>query len=576
MSADDLEPTAAVDAAAVDAAAGRRIWEEVAAFLGDPATHGLDEPVVRIDTHCAAVFLAGAIAYKIKRPVRFPFLDFSTLERRASFCRREICVDRAIAPSIYRRVVPITREADDRLAIDGRGETVEWAVEMNRFDETATLDRVVGRTPLDPLFSEALADEIVRAQSHARIREAGPWMADVRAYLDQNRDAFAERPDLFPPAAAARLDQLARARWEDARDLVEDRGRLGRIRLGHGDLHCANVVVMDGRPQLFDAVEFDDAIATGDVLYDVGYLIMDLDVRGDQPAARRLLNRWLQAAAKAESRGPSLRDPEDAFLTEIDGLAALPLWLCVRAGLRAKIAAATAPHLEGDARAEQEEWARRFFVAACDYVEPYRPRLLALGGMSGAGKTTLARAIASDFGPRPGAIVLRSDTIRKVVAGVADTVRLGPEHYTREASDRVYRLLVASAAAALAAGFSVVTDAVSLHPEERSRFAAIARAAEAEFTGLWLEIDPDVASKRVGERRNDASDADATVVAFQSRRDPGAIDWHRIDAGGAQAETLAAARAVLHEEFRLSALAEDLRLTDPAGPRPRRHDRSAE
>lgn len=541
-------------------------WEEVAVFLADPATHGLAEPVTRIDTHAAVVFLAGPLAYKVKRPVRFPFLDFSTLERRASACRREICVDRAIAPAIYRRVVPITRETDGRLAIDGAGTTVEWAVEMNRFDETATLDRLVGETPLDPLFVDALADEIVRAQSHARVREAGPWMADVLSYIDQNRAAFADRPDLFPPEAAARLDALARTRWHDAIDLVEDRGRLGRIRVGHGDLHCANVVVMHGRPQLFDAIEFDDAIATGDVLYDVGFLVMDLDVRGDPPAARRLLNRWLQASARAEAGGPALRDSEDAFLTEIDGLSALPLWLSVRAALRAKIAAATAAHLDGDARTEQETSARRFFAAACDYVEAHRPRLLALGGLSGAGKSTLARAIASDFGPPPGAIVLRSDTIRKVIAGVGETIRLGPEHYTREASERVYHLLIAAAAAALAAGWSVVTDAVSLHPEERARFAAIARAAEADFTGLWLEVDPTVAAVRVGDRRDDASDADAAVVAFQSARDPGTIDWHRIEAGGSPEETLAAARA---------ALAADLGITRPADPRPPRPDRSA-
>ncbi len=528
-------------------------WEEVAAFLERPESHGRTDPVRRIDTHAAVVFLAGPLAYKIKRPVAFPFLDFSTLQRRATACRREICIDRAIAPAIYRRVVPITRETDGRLAIDGHGTTVEWAVEMNRFDENATLDRLITRGPLDPLFIDDLADEIARAQSHARVREAGPWMADVRGYIEHNRTSFADRPDLFPPEAVERLHALTVARWEDAVDLVEDRGRLGRVRVGHGDLHCANVAMVDGRPQLFDAIEFDDAIATGDVLYDVGFLVMDLDVRGDRPAGRRLLNRWLQATARVEASGPSLRDTEEAFLTEVDGLAALPLWLTVRAGLRAKIAAATARHLDGEARAEQEDLARRFFTAACGYVEPHRPRLIALGGLSGAGKSTLARAIASDVGPAPGAIVLRSDTIRKVIGGVGEFTRLGPEYYTREVSERVYRLLIAAAAATLAAGFSVVTDAVSLHPEERARFAAIARAAEANFTGLWLDVDPAVASARVDRRRDDASDADSAVVAFQSSRDPGTIDWHKLDSSGPKAVTLAAARAALAADRALEA-----------------------
>lgn len=534
------------EAAAVDAA--EATWDEVAAFLSDPATHGLTEPVKRVQTHAAVVFLAGPLAYKIKRPVKFPFLDFSTLARRASACRREIDIDRPIAPAIYRRVVPITRQADGRLAIGGDGEAVEWAVEMNRFDETATLDAIVGTVPLEPGFIDALADEIARAEARARTRDAGPWLADLLGYLDHNRDSFAARPDLFAPDAAAKLDRLSRTRWEDAVDLVEDRGRLGRVRVGHGDLHCANIAVIDGRPQVFDAIEFDDAIATGDLLYDAAFLVMDLDVHGDRPAACRLLDRWLFESVRIEAHGPALLDVEEILLAEIDALAALPLWLSLRAALRAKIAAATARHLEGPAKALEEARARRFFAAACDFAEPKTPRLVAVGGLSGAGKSTLARGLAPDLVPAPGALVLRSDAIRKLVAGVSETTRLRPEHYTREASDRVYHLLLAAAAAALAAGRSVVTDAVSLHPEERARFTAIAHAVEADFTGLWLDVDPRVAAERVGDRRGDASDADVGVVAFQSELDPGSIDWHRIEAGGTPEETLAAARRWVRPE----------------------------
>ena len=520
-------------------------WDDVVAFLARPETHGLTEPVVRIDTHIAVVFLAGHLAYKIKRPVRFPFLDFSSPAARETACRREIAVDRPIAPEIYRRAVPITREADGSLAIGGAGTPVEWAVEMNRFDENATLDRRLETGPLDPAFVDDLAATIARAQARARVRDAGEWAADLASYVEQNADAFVDRPDLFPPHRAERFARACRERLADLADLIEDRGRLGRIRLAHGDMHCANVAVIDGRPLLFDAIEFDDRIATGDVLYDVGFLIMDVCARGDREGARRLLDRFLLETVRLESRGPRLVDVEELFLTEIDGLAALPLYLAVRAALRAKISAATARHLDADHRPFAEANARRFFAAALDYVEPARPRLVAVGGLSGSGKSTLARALAADLAPAPGAMVLRSDEIRKLVAGVGDTVRLGAEHYTRDASDRVYRLLLAAAAAALAAGRSVVTDAVSLHPEERDRFAAIARASEADFTGLWLDVAPEVAAARVAARTGDASDADARVVAFQAGLDPGAIDWPRIDASGTPAETLAAARALM-------------------------------
>ena len=536
---------------AADATAGAETqaeiaaWEEVAAFLGRPETYRLGEPVKRIDTHIAVVFLAGARAYKLKRPVRFPFLDFSTRAARERACRREIAVDRPIAPEIYRRVVAVTREADGRPALGGAGEPIEWVVEMNRFDEEATLDHRLAQGPLEPAFVEALAETVTRAQARAPVRDAGAWMADVAAYVEQNADAFAERPDLFAPARAERLSRASRERLGDLADLIEDRGRLGRIRIGHGDMHCANVAIVDGRPLLFDAIEFDDAIATGDVLYDAGFLIMDLCARGDRAAARLFLDRFLIETVRFECAGPRLADVEEVLLGEIDALAALPTWLSVRAALRAKIAAATARHLDGAARSAAEAEARRLFAAACAHLEPVRPHLVAIGGLSGAGKSTLARALAVDLPPAPGALVLRSDEIRKLVAGVGDTVRLGAEHYGRAASDRVYRLLVAAAAAALAAGRSVVTDAVSLHPEERARFAAIAAASEADFTGLWLEVDPAVAAARVGARVGDVSDADAGVVAFQRGLDSGPIDWVRIDASGSPEATLAAARAAL-------------------------------
>ena len=539
-------------AEAPPAEAGARVWTEVAAFLGRAATHRLAEAPIRIDTHAAAVFLAGPLAYKIKRPVRFPFLDFTTLAAREAACRREIAVDRPIAPQIYRRVVAITREADGRLMIGGAGAPVEWAVEMNRFDETATLDRVVARGPLDPALVDAFAANVARMQARARRREAAPWIADLGRYLDQNAEAFAARPDLFAPAAVAALERRARERLAELGDLLEVRGRLGFVRLGHGDLHSGNVAVIDGEAQPFDAIEFDDAIATGDILYDAGFLVMDLADRGDRAAARRFLDRLIVEATRREAEARVARGaPAGAetiaatLLEQIDGLAALDLFLSIRAALRAKIAAARAVGLEGPARAAAEDEARRFFAAALDHLAPATPRLVAIGGLSGAGKTRVAVGAAPWLAPSPGAIVLRSDEIRKLVAGVTATTRLGPEHYTAEASAPVFDLLYRAAARALAAGRSVIVDSVAATPTGRARLAEIAARAEVPFTGIWLDVDEAVATARVGARRGDASDADAAVVHRQRGYDLGAIDWPRIDANGTPEATLAAARDLI-------------------------------
>lgn len=527
-----------------DDAAGT--WDDVVRFLGDPATHGGIVPV-RIDTHTAAVFLAGPLAYKIKRPVRFPFLDFSTRALREEACRREIAVDRPIAPQIYRRVVAIRRTAEGGLAIGGNGRAVEWAVEMNRFDETATLDRRLAQGPLAPAFVDDLAATVARAQARARPREAGPWIADLGAYIAQNTTAFAARPDLFAPRVADILTNASRTRLAELTDLLLARGRLGLVRLGHGDLHAGNIAVIDGRPQLFDAIEFDDAIATGDVLYDAGFLIMDLIERGDRAAACRFLNRLLCETARllAAPGGGSDGDVDALLLELVDGTAALPLFLSIRAALRAKIAAARSEHLTGAARAEAEDEARRLFHAAADHLAPTTPRLLAVGGLSGSGKSTLAYALAPEFDPAPGALVLRADEIRKLLAGVVATTRLPASHYTPEASAQVYDLLARAAMRGLSAGRSVIVDAVSAAEGERTRLAALAAACELPFEGLWLDVDEATALARVEGRQVDASDADASVVAFQRGLDLGAIVWRRIDANGPTPVTLVAARAAL-------------------------------
>ena len=528
-------------------------WEEVAAFLGAAATHGLSEPPRRIDTHAAVVFLAGPLAYKIKRPVKFPFLDFSTPARREFASRREIDIDRPIAPSIYRRLVAITREADGRLAIAGPGRPVEWAVEMHRFDDAATLDRRLARGPLEPACVELLAAEVARAENRSAVRDAAPWIADLGRYTEQNAEAFAAHPDLFHSRAATALTERTLVRLGELRDLLSARGRLGFVRLGHGDLHAGNIAVVDGRPQLFDAIEFDDAIATGDLLYDAGFLVMDLADCGDPTAACRLLSRLLVETARLEAEAERARHPgadfadlaAEALFRQIDGLAALGLFLSLRAAIRAKIAAARARHLDCDGRAVAEEDARRLFRAAIAHLEPARPRLVTIGGRSGAGKSTVAFGLAPRLVPTPGAVVLRSDEIRKLLAGVPPAARLPLDHYTPEVSARVYHLLEQGASRALAAGRSVIVDAAALRESERAGFAAVAAACEAPFVGLWLEVEREAALRRVEARFGDASDAGVEVVRWQYGIDAGAIDWRPVDAGGSSAATLGHAIAAL-------------------------------
>ena len=376
-------------------------------FLDDPATHGTHE-VRRIETHANVVFLAGEIALKVKRAVRFPFLDYSTLAKRKVACESELEVNRAFAPELYLRVVPITRTANGALALHGEGEAIEWAVEMRRFDESRTLDHIAEVRGIDDDLARALAAMVSAMHEVAPVVEPGPWLSAIEGFIDQNAEAFCEDRELFDAVRAANLDGAVRAACARLRPLLLRRGKRGLTRRGHGDLHLANIVLLHDRPVPFDAIEFDPNVAAGDVLYDLAFLLMDLLNRGLSRAANTVLNGYCASAAAED----------------LDGLAALPFFLSMRAAIRAKVTAARRQFSDPGRHSKLAEEAAAYFRLACGLISPMPPTLIAVGGMSGTGKSLLARALAPFVGPAPGALMLRSDVERKKLFGVAETDKL--------------------------------------------------------------------------------------------------------------------------------------------------------
>ncbi|MCO6418549.1 AAA family ATPase [Siccirubricoccus sp. KC 17139] len=404
-------------------------------------------------------------------------------------------------------MLPVTRTAEGGVELDGDGEVVEWVLRMAAVPPGDFLDAVAAAGGLDGARLDALADAVFAL--HDALPPAAP-LGEFDAVREGNRRAAlaaglpAGRIAAWDAALAARLAALA--------PVLAARQAAGRVRRCHGDLHLGNLLLWQGRVCPFDALEFDEALATIDTGYDLAFLLMDLEYRLGRAAANRVLNRYVARSG-------------DAGL-----VAGLPAWLSLRAIIRAHVAGA---------RGRGEE-ALAYLARAEAYLAPPPPRLVAVGGLQGTGKSRLARALAPALGAAPGALVLRSDEIRKRQAGVPPEQRLPPAAYTPAANEAVFAELTAQAAAVIGAGHAVVADAVFGRPSERA--ALEGAAGGAPFTGFWLTAPRAVLEARIAARRGDASDADAAVLAATAAREMGESTWHGLDA---TEDPLPAARAAL-------------------------------
>jgi aminoglycoside phosphotransferase family enzyme/predicted kinase len=498
-------------------AADPRLQESVFALLTDPATH---PHVHRIDTHAASVFLEGTRALKIKRAIRFPFLDYSTLEKRKAACEEEIRINRQFAPQIYRRVVPITQGSDGSLEIGGKGRPVEYAIEMTRFDDRQTIDHLAEAGPLDPGLVDAMAEAIAACHDVAPRAPAEPWINSIPGIIENSTAAFREAT-CFSAADIDGLRQASLAAFARIRELLEQRGQQVFIRRCHGDLHLANIVLIDRKPVLFDAIEFDATIASTDVLYDLAFPMMDLIRYGRQAAANALLNRYLGLTASEN----------------IDALSALPLFLSLRAAIRAQVLLARlGRNASGDADGMRS--ARAYFELACSAIAPPPPMLVAIGGLSGTGKSVAARVLAPSILPQPGAVVLRSDVLRKQLFKVDELDRLPENAYRPDITGQIYEILTQRAGRAVEQGHSVVIDAVFAQEAERAAVREAARRLKVRFVGLFLVTDLATRLSRVARRERDASDATPDIAGLQESYNIGAVDWAEIDASGTPQQTL--------------------------------------
>lgn len=498
----------------------------VKAFLADPSSYGLAGPVERIDTHISHLFLIGARAFKLKRAVRLPYLDFSTPDRRLDICKKELSLNRRTAPELYLGVRRITAGGTG-CAFDGTGPLLDAVVEMRRFDQDAIFDRMAQNGKLTTQHLDALAREITTFHAAATVDETANGANNIAAVLKINEAGF-RQSSVFNENEISRLAAAFETALQNHAGQLNDRAKAGLVRRCHGDLHLRNICLYEGRVRLFDCLEFNDALATVDLLYDLAFLVMDLWHRGLRAEATRVVNRYFDTSGYE------------------DGYVLMPFFTALRAAVRAHVTATQAETAVSNQAALADE-ARAYFDLAENLLAPEEARLVAVGGLSGSGKSTLAEALAPHLGRPPGARIISSDRTRKAMFDVAPSVALPPAAYSADVSAQVYADMAKRAQQLLANGVTVIADAVHDRAEDRTRIEAAARAADLRFDGLWLEADPALLRARLDTRDPGASDADADVLAKQLARAPTVLDWQKISTANPLADSLDVALSQLQD-----------------------------
>jgi len=459
----------------------------------------------RIDTHISVVFLVGDKAWKLKKAVKFPFLDFSTLEQRRLACERELELNALWSPDLYLGLVAITQDDTGKLALNGSGQVVEYLISMRRFPDNAGMLKVLQSGKVDRTLITGLVQTLWSGYSKAAVHLDCGGAKGMAQIIDGLEPSFA--PDVPTEVFTKWRQALA-----NCADVLDTRQQSGMVRRCHGDLHLGNVCLFHGALSPFDVLEFNEDFGTIDIAYDLAFLIMDLLAHQYLDLAALVFNRYLDVSG------------------DYSALAVMPLFLSIRAGVRAMVMRSM----------NRPDEAHLYLDLALRVLVPPKPRLIAVGGLSGSGKSRLSSRLSSKLAV-PGAAIIRSDAIRKRLMGVAQTTKLGQDGYTPEVTQAVYTAMMEACAVSLGYGFPVIADAVFGRLDERQDIQSVADRNKVPFKGFWLEAPFDVAAARVEKRKGDASDATVAILEHQHQRDVGPIHWMRINTTGAGDRTVSQA-----------------------------------
>ncbi|MEB3289279.1 MAG: AAA family ATPase, partial [Leptolyngbya sp.] len=459
--------------------------------------HPVVEPIRLMQTHVSYVLLTGDYAYKVKKPVNFGFLDYSTLDQRRHFCAEELRLNQRTAAALYLEVVPIG-QAGDTYHLGG-DPAVEYAVKMVQFPQDTLLSALYERGELTEELIRTLAETVAAfhqaAETNDHIRRFGT-VAQIRQAFDEN---YAQTQGYVGgPQTQAQLDQTQAATdhiFATQADRFQQRIDQQRIRACHGDLHLNNLCYWQNHLYLFDCIEFNEPFRYVDVMYDVGFVVMDLLAKDCRPLATAFLNHYVEQTGDWE------------------GLPLLPLYISRQAYVRAKVTSFLLddPAIDATAKAQASDTAAAYYRLAWDVVQPQTGQLYLMAGLSGSGKSTTARAVAR----QTGALHLRSDAVRKHLAGVPLLERGDQSLYSPEMTQNTYDRLLDLGLTLAQAGFTVILDAK--YDRQALRQAALTKAQAAGLAAHILHCTAPLAllEDRVRQRSGDIADANVAVLQQQ-------------------------------------------------------------
>lgn len=455
-----------------------------------------------IETHISWVLLAGEFAYKIKKPVNFGFLDFSTLDKRLTCCEQELRLNSRLAPDIYLDVIAISGTIQ-RPVLSADGEVFEYAIKMRQFPQSSQLDHMLESGELNEQHMDAIARMVAEFHRHIEVADDTSDFGNTNVVYQPIEENFTQiKEHLNSVSYAETLDQLQQwssSAFEKLKPVIEQRKRDGFIRECHGDMHLRNLIWLNNRPMAFDCIEFNAYLRWIDVISEIAFLVMDLQGRKQHNLANRFLNTYL------ESTG------------DYAGLSLLPFYLCYRALVRAKVDALRA----GQQSITEEEKARSFaefesyLELAQGYTQIKHPKMMIMRGVSASGKSTVSKTLLEAMG----AIRIRSDVERKRLFNIGINENTSNEIdsglYSKQASQKTYEKLSELASQIIGAGYSVIVDATFLKNEQCEFFYSLAQRLDVPCIIVETTAPDEILRQRIRQRKNDVSDADLAVLEYQ-------------------------------------------------------------